>query len=139
MWWIVAGILTVAGWWGTLPKEIHPELLPYVELFVEDANRYGHDIVLDDIHYVGYDRLIPGVAGVGAFSRAMVDVDVDYEPAIMLVLYHELGHALFSCMHSDNTGDIMYGGGVYSKITHWDNLVESFFTTNWENNRCLEL
>ena len=113
-----------------LPKELDSKLLPIAKEFARDAAKYGIEVDLDDLRYLGFYDLPDHLGGFGLTPNVLISKHYPYSRGL---LYHELAHSLGMCFgHVEEKED-----GVYESIMNkyirnyeptWDILVEKLFT-----------
>lgn len=117
--------------------EIDNELLPYVEMFKKDCQKYGWDTA--HINHLNSITVETDLDAWGVTYHDSKSIVIDEELlkdniGIRHVMYHELGH-WYGKDHHDHgcimhDGYSLYGIGASSSV-HWDDWVGHFFYNDW--------
>lgn len=129
-------LLAVCGCAPAVVPAIHPDLVKYIDSFVDDCSRYGANLTdLRYLQYVNYGNNIAGkpemvgvcwslfVPGV-KFATAIEVQDMNDDLLQKALMYHELGHCVLNLPHKPDT--IMAESMLFRKEyeDNWDKLVE---------------
>lgn len=133
-------LLAVCSCAPPAPPMLHPELVGYIDEFIDDCHAYGADVSdLRLLRYVGYNTSIagnPDMVGVcwtmsvpGVRIATAIEVkDLGDDVLQKALMYHELGHCILNLNHRPGTlmAEEMLPKYIYE--ASWDRLVEDLCT-----------